>query len=262
MTQGAASEYTVASAGDPLTATGVTCVRGSFILRADVWNAPAGMISAIVGPNGAGKTTFMSLLAGRLHPAGGTIAYRNMPLDAFGHRLPEVIAYMPDTFVGFRDERVVHHLAFLARVYPRWDHSYCSRLLDALGIPTRSRIKTLSRGTIAKLSFVSCESSRPPVLLLDEPTSGLDPVVRGELLAILRDAVAVSPERAIILSTHLVEDVAQVAGAVTLVTNGQVTAPLSGSSLSAWKEAPAGPTFAELMNAFGPTSTSESGDAA
>ena len=79
------------------------------------------------------------------------------------------------------------------------------------------------------------EGSRPRVLLLDEPTSGLDPVVRQELLAVLSEARLSDPGRIVVFSTHILEDVVQVATCVSLVRRGRVFSPAFVDQLQSWR---------------------------
>jgi ABC-2 type transport system ATP-binding protein len=82
-----------------------------------------------------------------------------------------------------------------------------------------------------KLSFISAESYRPPLLLLDEPTAGLDPGMREEVLSLVVEAASADPTRAVVFSTHLLEDVRYLADRVLVLREGRLVADRSWTSL-------------------------------
>ena len=141
---------------------------------------------ALVGPNGSGKTTTLRALAGRLTEYDGSILFDGQDLRGLLPLGRRKIGLLPETMPGYGWMTVREHLAFLRDFYPSWDDAYAAQLADRLRVPLDQRLGRLSKGTRVKVSFVSAEACRPPLLLLDEPTSGLDPEVRGELLETIR----------------------------------------------------------------------------
>jgi ABC-2 type transport system ATP-binding protein len=117
---------------------------------------------------------------------------------------------------------VRQHLALLARLFPTWDPAYAEELRQRLALAPDARLGTLSRGMGVKLAFVAAEAHRPPYLLLDEPTTGLDPLVRAELLAVVRELAAADPRRLVLFSTHLLEDVELLAERVLALRAGRL----------------------------------------
>lgn len=177
---------------------------------------------AFVGPNGSGKTTTLRALAGRLKEYDGSILFDGLELRGLlplGRRL---IGLLPETLAGYGWMTVREHLAFLQDFYPSWDAAYATHLAERLCVPLDQSLGRLSKGTRVKVSFVSAEAYRPSLLLLDEPTSGLDPEVRGELLDTIRDSMNAQPERVVLFSTHLLEDVELIADRVLLLENGRL----------------------------------------
>jgi ABC-2 type transport system ATP-binding protein len=187
---------------------------------------------ALLGANAAGKTTLLRAVTGR-------------SLDRKG--IVEIVGRDPlgasDAWrakVGFAGEkppadaalRVREWFAFLRDCYPTWDDTYQRELADRLGLDTSERIGALSRGTAVKAAYIGAESYRPELLVLDEPTNGLDPVVRLELLALLRDCFARAPGRALLFSSHLLEDVEALCDRALLLRRGVLVGALDREQLT------------------------------
>lgn len=225
--------------GGPLLVTDVRVQRGDFLLDLPRLTFSGG-VTGLVGPNGAGKTTTMEAIAGDVALAHGEVVIGGHRIAAFGHRLPEVIARVPDDLPGVAGMRVREHLRFLASLYPGWDADYAAALCDRFQLTMDRRLSELSRGNRGKLAFVSAEAPRPPVLLLDEPTSGLDPFVRQQFLDVVAEATRERPERIIVFSTHLLEDLAQLADELVLLAGGRIVRTLDRERVREWRRTAAG----------------------
>jgi ABC-2 type transport system ATP-binding protein len=188
---------------------------------------------ALVGPNGSGKTTTLRALAGRLHEYDGSILVDGRDLRALLPLGRREIGLLPETLGGYGWMTVRQHLELLREFYPSWDADYALHLADRLRIGLDQPIGRLSKGTKGKVSFVAAEAYRPRLLLLDEPTSGLDPEVRGELIDAVLASADARPERIVIFSTHLLEDVESLAGRVLLLVDGTLRRDATVSELRA-----------------------------
>jgi ABC-2 type transport system ATP-binding protein len=186
---------------------------------------------AFVGPNGSGKTTTIRALAGRLDDYDGSILFDGRDLRTLLPLGRRHIGLLPETLAGYGWMNVRDHLAFLSRFYPTWDAGYAAHLAEKLRVPLNQSLGKLSKGTRVKVSFISAEAYRPPVLLLDEPTSGLDPEVRGELLDTILASGRERSDRVILFSTHLLEDVEQIAERVLLIVDGRLCMDASVAGL-------------------------------
>lgn len=176
---------------------------------------------ALVGPNGAGKTTTVRALAGRVGDHGGAVLVDGRPLTGLLPAARQGIGYLPESLLGFGWMTVAEHFRFLARFYLGWDEAYADHLIEHLELDRNTRLGVLSKGSRVKVSFIAAEAYRPSLLILDEPTSGIDPVMRRELLDAIRQALH-DPERLLLFSTHLLEDIEKIADRVIVLRRGRV----------------------------------------
>ncbi|HET8770466.1 MAG TPA: ABC transporter ATP-binding protein [Gemmatimonadaceae bacterium] len=204
----------------------------NFTLGPLAFTVASGDIVALLGANAAGKTTLLRAITGRLLKREGAV-------ELLGRDPRQA----PDAWranVGFAAEkppaeptlRVREWFAFLADCYSTWDRSYQEELTRRLGLDAAEKIGALSRGTAVKAAYVSAEAYRPALLVLDEPTNGLDPVVRIELLGLLRETFTGSRDRALLFSSHLLEDVESLCDRALLLRRGQLVAELAGHQLT------------------------------
>ena len=183
-------------------------------------------VHGLLGPNGAGKTTLVRALATVLRPAGGT-------LDLLGQKvngsidLREVrreIGYLPQEFGFYRRFTVrefVEYLAWLKQMPAADVPGAVQRAIERVGLTDRAdhRMKTLSGGMRRRVGIAQAIVNDPKILLLDEPTAGLDPDQRMQFRALLRDLAA---DTCVLVSTHLVEDVAAACTDVMLIDEGRL----------------------------------------
>lgn len=189
-----------------------------------------GTIYGFVGPNGAGKTTTLRMLAGLLEPSSGEIRLLDERLDREGRASQRLVGYMPDFFGVYDDLRVWEYLDFFARCYnlpAAKRRSTVEGLLDLVDLaPKRDAfVQSLSRGMQQRLCLAHALVHDPPILLLDEPASGLDPRARVELRELLRTLRDMG--KTIVLSSHILSELAEVCTALGIMQGGQLIA--SGS---------------------------------
>jgi len=180
-----------------------------------------GTVLGMIGRNGAGKTTSLRLAIGTLFPDAGRI--RVLGLD------PETDAMQVRTRVSLLSEEshlypwmtVREVLAFGAALHPRWDPKLAKSLVGRLELDLGQLVRTLSRGTKAKVALVLGVATRPDLLLLDDPTAGLDPLVRREVLRGVLDGVS-DEGGAVVYASHLIHDVERVADRVAILDEGRL----------------------------------------
>ena len=113
------------------------------------------------------------------------------------------------------DELIRYSRAF----YPGWDDAYAEELRRAFALDPAAKIKTLSKGQKARAGLLIALAYRPELLVLDEPSSGLDPIVRKDILGAVIRTIA-DEGRTVLFSSHLLEEVEQVADHVTMISAG------------------------------------------
>lgn len=188
---------------------------------------PPATIYGFIGPNGAGKTTTLRMLAGLLEPSAGAIRLQGESLDRDGRAAQRLVGYMPDFFGVYDNLRVWEYLDFFARCYdlpaPK-RRATVDGLLELVDlVPKRNAlVQDLSRGMQQRLCLAHALVHDPPILLLDEPASGLDPRARLELRELLRTLREMG--KTIVLSSHILSELAEVCTAIGIMRGGQLIA--------------------------------------
>jgi ABC-2 type transport system ATP-binding protein len=112
-------------------------------------------------------------------------------------------------------------LRYSRAFYPAWDAAYADALRDQFQLHPGSRIRTLSKGELAKAGLLVALAHRPELLVLDEPSSGLDPVVRREMLEAIVRAVG-DEGRTVLFSSHLLDEIGRVSDRVAMLSHGRL----------------------------------------
>jgi ABC-2 type transport system ATP-binding protein len=120
------------------------------------------------------------------------------------------------------DELIRYSRAF----YPAWDDDYAEELRQSFALDAAAKIKDMSKGQKARAGMLIALSYRPDLLVLDEPSSGLDPIVRRDIIGAIIRTIA-DEGRTVLFSSHLLEEVEQVADHVTMINRGKIV--LSGT---------------------------------
>jgi ABC-type multidrug transport system ATPase subunit len=198
----------------------VTALRGVDL------DLPNGMFG-LLGPNGAGKSTFMRILAGLLEPTSGTVTLDGEDIVAKPERVRERLGYLPQEF-GFyphlSGEQMLEHLLKLKGVRaPGGLRKLASELLDRVNLTfaAKRKVKSYSGGMRQRLGIAQAIAGDPRLIIVDEPTAGLDPEERLRFYYLLAE---LAEGRTVILSTHIVEDVAVLCPRFAVIRDGQLVA--------------------------------------
>ncbi|MGW3203388.1 ABC transporter ATP-binding protein [Streptomyces sp. NPDC001135] len=202
-------------------------------------------VHGLLGPNGAGKTSLIRVLATVARPDAGRVEILGED-TAERHGRAEVrrrLGYLPQEFgyyPGFTVREFVAYVAWLKEVPADRVPDAVERAVTRVGLGERidAKVRTLSGGMIRRVGIAQAVVNDPAVLLLDEPTAGLDPEQRVEFRALLRELGA---EATVVVSTHLVEDVAAACTEVTLLEGGRVAYRGTPEALTLLGEASDGP---------------------
>jgi ABC-2 type transport system ATP-binding protein len=190
-------------------------------------SVPRGAVYGLVGANGAGKTTLIKHVLGLLRPENGSV--RVFGLDP----VAEPVAVL--SRIGYLSEEndlpawmtVDELIRYSRALYVRWDDGYAEELRQVFALDPAAKIRTLSKGQKARAGLLIALAHRPELLVLDEPSSGLDPIVRRDILGAVIRTIA-HEGRTVLFSSHLLDEVEQVADRVTMINQGRValSAPL------------------------------------
>jgi ABC-2 type transport system ATP-binding protein len=194
-----------------------------------------GEVLGFLGPNGAGKSTTMKMITGFLAPDAGTAVIcgadiRERPLAA-----RRQFGYLPEGAPAYPDMIVADFLRFVVRIRGFRGAEAEARIariveLVHLGEVYRQRIDTLSKGFRRRVGVAQALIHDPPVIILDEPTDGLDPNQKYEMRGIL---AAMQAEKAIIISTHLLEEVEAVCSRAIIIARGRILVDATPGELAA-----------------------------
>jgi ABC-2 type transport system ATP-binding protein len=181
---------------------------------------PTGKIYGLLGRNGSGKTSLLSAIASFRKPSAGTV--RVDGVDAFENpAVTRQTCFIRDTLDVSDADRIRRVLALAGWLRPGWDESYAAKLLDLFHLDPRTRVSALSRGQKSAFGAVLGLASRAPLTILDETYLGMDAAARGLFYRELLDDYLANP-RTIILSTHLIEEVADLFERVVVMDAGRV----------------------------------------
>ena len=188
---------------------------------------PRGAVYGLVGANGAGKTTLIRHILGLLRAESGSVRVFGLDPVADPVAVLSRIGYLSEEndLPGWM--RVDELIRYTSAFYPKWENDYAEELRRTFALEAAAKIKDLSKGQKARAGLLIALAHRPELLVLDEPSSGLDPLVRRDTLGAVIRTIA-DEGRTVLFSSHLLEEVEQVADHVTMISYGRVvlSAPL------------------------------------
>lgn len=183
-----------------------------------------GKIYGLVGRNGAGKTTLLSILTAQNPASGGTVTYDGMPvwenrqaLDhlCFSRELNTLSVLGPNTI------KVKEYLRMARTYYPNWDHEMEQRLVEQFGLDVKKKISKLSKGMLSMVTIIVALASKADITILDEPVAGLDVVAREDFYRLILEEHEMTG-RTFVISTHIIEEAANVFGEVIFLKDGRI----------------------------------------
>lgn len=180
-----------------------------------------GCITGFIGKNGAGKTTTIKMILGLARPDSGNV-------EIFGERLAEDergikdrLGVVLDQGYLYEDLSVSDMKRVIAPAYSRWSEDAFSAHIAKFGLDGKKKVKELSKGMKMKLALALALSHDADMLIMDEPTSGLDPVIRRELLDMLREYME-KENKTVFFSTHITADLDKAADRIVLIDDGKI----------------------------------------
>lgn len=190
-----------------------------FSLKSVDLNVPTGSIVGFVGENGAGKTTTLKAILGAIRTDGGQVEVLGGSARDTAVRA-QIGVVFEDAFF-YETMTPVQVGKSLAGMQPGFDKGHYAELLRRFDLPEKKVIKDMSRGMRMKLRLAAALAHRPKLLILDEATSGLDPVMRGEILDMLREYIQ-DDAHSVLISSHITSDLEKIADSIVYIQKGRV----------------------------------------
>lgn len=179
-------------------------------------------VYGLLGANGAGKTTLMRMICGILKPTSGTISFDDMDVSEEDYR--SVLGYLPQDFGYYPEFSGMDFLLYMSALKGMGKAEAKRRTNELLQLVSlqdvaKKKIKTYSGGMKQRLGIAQALLGQPQLLVLDEPTAGLDPKERVRFRNLIED---LGKESIVLLSTHIVSDIEQIADMVLIMKGGQL----------------------------------------
>lgn len=183
-----------------------------------------GRIYGLIGRNGAGKTTLLSIMTAQNPATSGTVTYDGMPvwenqeaLDhlCFSRELNPVSPFGPNTM------KIKEYLRIASVFYPKWDRQMAKRLTEMFHLDVKKKISKVSKGMMSMVTVIVALASKADITIMDEPVAGLDVVAREQFYRLVLDEYA-NTGRTFIISTHIIEEAADVFEEVIILKDGTV----------------------------------------
>ena len=177
-----------------------------------------GTVHGFLGPNGAGKSTTIRCLLGLIHPTTGTCRINNTdPTKTTIHN----IAYVPGDVELFPNLTGNQVLDTLAKLRPTGDNKKKrAEYIERFQLDPTKKIRTYSKGNRQKVMLIAAFAANVDILVLDEPTSGLDPLIEQTFINIVRERR--NEGAAILLSSHILSEVQELADDISIIRNGTI----------------------------------------
>jgi len=198
---------------------------GDLIAVRDIsFSAGTGQVLGFLGPNGAGKTTTMRIITGFMPATSGTVKVAGYDIFDDSYEVRKRIGYLPENPPLYTDMTVTTYLRFVGRIRGIAKaelNDSVDRVLHTCGLAevTNRVVGHLSKGFRQRVGLAQALIHNPSVLVLDEPTIGLDPRQIIDIRTLIRQLAG---DRTVILSTHILPEVAQLCQKVVIINEGHI----------------------------------------
>src|SRR4051812_18015993 len=194
-----------------ITATGLTKYYGKKCVVDEVsFAVPRGTVTAFLGRNGSGKTTTLRMLLGLLDPTRGSSTIFGQDSQRLPAEMRASIGFLAENHPLIGWMTVEKSARFQEAFYPRWNQEIFNAVIEHFALDRKTKAGSLSRGQRAGLALALTLAPEPELLILDDPALGLDPVARRALLESIL-YITRNPNRTVLLSSHLLDDIERVA---------------------------------------------------
>ena len=202
-----------------LSVSDVTKTYGKFTAVENITLDFDNGLYGLLAPNGAGKTTLIKMITTLLNPSSGEILYSGVEIRKMGAEYRSLLGYLPQKFGYYKNNTPVQYLGYLAALKGLPTSGLKHRIgevIEQVGLSNFANVKMrkFSGGMLQRVGIAQAILNDPKILILDEPTAGLDPKERVRFRNIIS---ALSKDRIVILSTHIVSDIESIANRVLMI---------------------------------------------
>lgn len=198
--------------------------NGTEVLHGVDLELESGKIYGLIGRNGAGKTTLLSILTAQNPATQGSVTFEGSPVwenpEALSHlcfsrELNQINGSNANAM------KVKEYLGIAATYFPHWDKEMAQELIREFGLDVKKRISKMSKGMLSMVTIIVALASKAEFTFLDEPVAGLDVVAREKFYALLLEEFT-QTGRTFVVSTHIIEEAADVFEEVIIVDEGRI----------------------------------------
>ncbi|MDO4541857.1 MAG: ABC transporter ATP-binding protein [Bacillota bacterium] len=175
-------------------------------------------IYCLLGRNGAGKTTLMNLIAGKIAPSEGVVSINGKKTDTLN--MPKNVEYIETAKKQF-NMGIIDLIKLADGVNDDFDMDFALKMVEKFKLDKKKKYNSLSFGMKTMVTTLISLANNNDIVLLDEPVLGLDAIMRAQFYALLQESFTAN-ERIIVVSTHLIDEIADVAGQVILIDKGKL----------------------------------------
>jgi len=175
-------------------------------------------IICLLGRNGAGKTTFLKLLAGHIPATSGEITVEGKTVSP--GRMPDSVYFIESGSAQF-NMKVSALIDTAAELREGFDRDFAREMTERFGLDPKKKYRQLSFGMKTMLTAIVTLANNSRIVLLDEPALGFDAILRGQFNDLLLESYQAHP-RVIVVSTHLIDEIAKVAERIIIIDNGSL----------------------------------------
>lgn len=182
-------------------------------------------IYGLLGPNGAGKSTLINILVGNMSPTYGEVWYNGIPIHTLGNQYRKLLGYLPQSvglYKNFTGKDMLLYFAALKGITSKKEaEKKTDSLLEMVNLKADAnrKIGQYSGGMKQRIGIAQALLGDPSIIIFDEPTAGLDPKERIRFMNILSEQAT---NRIILLATHIVSDVEQIANQIIFIKEGNL----------------------------------------
>lgn len=193
----------------------------NFYLDNVSFSIESGKIVGFIGTNGSGKSTTLKAILGLIHSQSDKIEYFGKTFSKNSREIKNKLGVVLDDGYYYEILTIEQMKSVIAPAYDNWEDSVFNELTLRFSLNKNQKISTLSKGMKMKFSIAIALAHHAELIIMDEPTSGLDPLVRSDLMELLKEIVK-KEGCSILFSTHIISDLEKIADKIIFIEQGKI----------------------------------------